>query len=41
MNLSVRIGYDEHGKFATLDVEPVDLDLFDYVVNSRLKEPTP
>jgi hypothetical protein len=41
MNLGVRIGYDEQGKFATIDVEPADLDLFDYVVNSRLKEPTP
>jgi hypothetical protein len=41
MNLGVRIGYDDQGKFATIDVEPVDLDLFDYVVNSRLKEPTP
>lgn len=41
MNLGVRIGYDEKGKFATIDVEPADLDLFDYVVNSRLKEPTP
>jgi ketosteroid isomerase-like protein len=41
MNLGVRIGYDEHGKFATIDVEPADLDLFDYVVNSRLEEPTP
>jgi hypothetical protein len=40
MNLGVRIGYDDQGKFATIDVEPVDLDLFDYVVNSRLKEPT-
>jgi hypothetical protein len=40
MNLGVRIGYDEQGKFATIDVEPADLDLFDYVVNSRLKEPT-
>ena len=41
MNVGVRIGYDEQGKFATIDVEPADLDLFDYVVNSRLKEPTP
>jgi hypothetical protein len=41
MNLGVRIGYDEQGKFATIDVEPADLDLFDYVVNSRLKEPAP
>lgn len=36
MNLGVRIRYDEQGKFATIDVEPADLDLFDYVVNSRL-----
>jgi hypothetical protein len=41
MNLGERIGYDEQGKFATIDVEPADLDLFDYVVNSRLEEPTP
>jgi ketosteroid isomerase-like protein len=41
MNLAVRIGYDEQGKFATIDVEPADLDLFDYVVNSRLNQPTP
>ena len=41
MNLGVRIGYDEEGKFATIDVEPTDLDLFDYVVNSRLNEPGP
>jgi hypothetical protein len=41
MNLGVRIGYDEQGKFATIVVEPADLDLFDYVVNSRLNEPTP
>jgi hypothetical protein len=41
MNLGVRIGYDEQGRFATIDVEPADLELFDYVVNSRLKEPTP
>lgn len=41
MNLGVRIGYDDQGKFATIDVEPADLDLFDYVVNPRLKEPTP
>ena len=39
MNLSVRIGYDEEGKFATINVEPSDLGLFDYVVNSRLDEP--
>jgi hypothetical protein len=36
MNLGVRIGYDEEGKFATIDVEPADPGLFDYVVNSRL-----
>ena len=36
MNLGVRIGYDEQGKFATIHVEPADIDLFDYVVNSRL-----
>ena len=41
MNLGVRIGYDEQGKFATIDVEPADLDLFDYVVNSRLNGTTP
>jgi hypothetical protein len=41
MNLAVRIGYDEQGKFATIDVEPADLDLFDYVVNSRLNQPAP
>jgi hypothetical protein len=41
MNLGVRIAYDEQGKFATIDVEPADLDLFDYVVNSRLNQPTP
>jgi len=41
MNLSVRIGYDEQGKFATIDVEPADIDLFDYVVNSRLNETAP
>jgi hypothetical protein len=41
MNLGVRIGYDEQGKFATIDVEPADLGLFDYVVNSRLDEPAP
>ena len=41
MNLGVRIGYDEQGKFATIDVEPADLDLFDYVVNSRLNQPAP
>jgi hypothetical protein len=41
MNLGVRIGFDEQGKVATIDVEPADLDLFDYVVNSRLGEPTP
>jgi len=39
MNLGVRIGYDEQGKFATIDVEPADIDLFDYVVNSRLTAP--
>jgi hypothetical protein len=27
MNLGVRIGYDEQGKFATIDVEPADIDL--------------
>src|SRR4029450_8120982 len=37
MNLCVRIGFDEQGKFATTDVEPADIGLFDYVVNSRLK----
>jgi hypothetical protein len=31
----------EQGMFATIDVEPADLKLFNYVVNSRLKEPTP
>ena len=36
MNLGVRIGYDQRGKFATIHVEPADIDLFDYVVNSRL-----
>jgi hypothetical protein len=36
MNLGVRIGYDEQGKFVTIHVEPADIDLFDYVVNSRL-----
>jgi hypothetical protein len=41
MNLGVRIGYDEQGRFATLNVEPADLDLFDYVVNSRLNGATP
>jgi ketosteroid isomerase-like protein len=41
MNLAVRIGYDEQGRFATLNVEPADLDLFDYVVNSRLNGATP
>jgi hypothetical protein len=41
MNLSVRIEYDEQGKFATIDVEPADIDLFDYVVNSRLNGSTP
>jgi hypothetical protein len=39
MNLGVRIGYDEQGKFATIDVEPADIDLFDYVVNSCLTAP--
>jgi hypothetical protein len=41
MNLSVRIAYDEYGKFATIDVEPADIDLFDYVVNSRLDGTAP
>lgn len=41
MNLGVRIGYDEQGKFATIDVEPADIDLFDYVVNSRLNGTAP
>jgi hypothetical protein len=41
MNLGVRIGYDEQKRFATIDVEPADLDLFDYVVNSRLNGATP
>jgi hypothetical protein len=41
MNLGVRIRYDEQGKFAIIDVEPADLDLFDYVVNSRLNGTTP
>ncbi len=40
MNLGVRIGYDDEGKFATIDVEPSDIGLFDYVVNSRLDEPS-
>ena len=29
------------GKFAPIDVEPADIDLFDYVVNSRLNGTTP
>lgn len=41
MNLGVRIGFDEQGKFATIDVEPADIDLFDYVVNSRLNGTAP
>jgi hypothetical protein len=41
MNLGVRIRYDEQGKFATIDVEPADIDLFDYVVNSRLNGTAP
>ncbi|HET7928271.1 MAG TPA: hypothetical protein VFM40_01845 [Actinomycetota bacterium] len=41
MTLSVRIRYDEQGKFAAIDVEPSDIDLFDYVVNSRLDGTAP
>jgi hypothetical protein len=41
MKLGVRIRYDEQGKFATIDVEPADIDLFDYVVNSRLNGTAP
>ena len=41
MNMGVRIGYDEQRKFATIDIEPADLDLFDYVLNSRLNGTTP
>jgi len=41
MNLGVRIRYDEQGRFATIDVEPADIDLFDYVVNSRLNGTAP
>ncbi|HEX5626658.1 MAG TPA: hypothetical protein VFY08_01425 [Actinomycetota bacterium] len=41
MNLGVGIRYDEQGKFATIDVEPADIDLFDYVVNSRLDGTAP
>lgn len=41
MNLGVGIRYDEQGRFATIDVEPADIDLFDYVVNSRLDGTAP
>lgn len=36
MVLYVSVGYDRDGRSKTIDVVPVDLGLFDYVVNSRL-----
>lgn len=39
MILYLRVEYGRDGKVATIDVVPVDLGLFDYVVNSRLATP--
>jgi ketosteroid isomerase-like protein len=36
MVLTVGIDYDADGKFAAIAVQPDDIGLFDYVVNSRL-----
>jgi hypothetical protein len=39
MTMYISIGYDLDGKFKSIDVVPVDLGLFDFVVNSRPRVP--